>query len=286
MSATGTGSAPRAEANWRPDPALPVLRVPAANREPRRAGRRPDLLLLHYTGMTSCAKAIDWLAREDSRVSCHYVVDLDGTITQMVPEAERAWHAGVSAWHGETDINSCSIGIEIHNPGPLLGPDGGCPAYPEPQMAAVVALCRDIVGRWRIPPERVLGHSDVAPLRKEDPGEHFDWPRLARAGIGLWVEPAPVTAPDQPVLEPYTAGPAVAVLQRRLAAFGYGLPVTGRYDDPTAKVVTAFQRHWRPARVDGRADASTLATLARLDAARRGGPSAVSTSSGGGTAAT
>jgi N-acetylmuramoyl-L-alanine amidase len=219
------------------------------------------MLLLHYTGMFSCERAIDWLSRPEAKVSCHYVIDTDGRITQMVGEDLRAWHAGVSAWAGETDINSCSIGIEIHNP----GHDQGYPDFPEGQMAAVVALAGDIVRRWSIEPARVLGHSDVAPQRKIDPGEKFDWRRLAEAGIGLWVPPAPVEADDG--LEAGSREPDVARAQSLLARFGYAVEVSGELDLRTVQVLTAFQRHFRPARVDGRLDRSTLTTLERLVAA-------------------
>lgn len=229
------------------------------NCEPRRGVDRPDMLLLHYTGLKSCTKAIDWLARPESKVSCHYVVDEAGRITQMVPEALRAWHAGVSSWAGETDINSASIGIEIHNPGHALG----YPDFPGSQMAAVVDLCRDILARNPIPAERVLAHSDVAPTRKIDPGEKFDWRRLAEAGIGHWVDPAPIADRDSGVGAGETS-PAVALTQSALARYGYGITPSGIFDADTAFVVGAFQRHFRPARVDGRIDRSTVLTLERL----------------------
>jgi len=223
---------------------------------------RPDILLLHYTGMSSCERAIDWLSRPEAKVSCHYVIDVDGRITQMVAESERAWHAGVAVWAGETDINSRSIGVEIHNP----GHDLGYPDFAEEQMAAVVALASDVVRRWSIPPERVLAHSDVAPTRKIDPGEKFDWCRLAAAGAGLWVEPAPVD-PCDAGLELGIASPAVSSAQALLREYGYGIGISGELDAETAHVIAAFQRHFRPARIDGRLDASTLATLERLVAA-------------------
>jgi N-acetylmuramoyl-L-alanine amidase len=246
-----------------PDSPLATLWCPSPNHEPRRNGRRPDLLLLHYTGMDSCDAALDWLTRPEARVSSHYLIDEKGRIVQMVAEAERAWHAGLSHWAGEDDINSCSIGIEIHNPGHELGYTG----FPEPQMAAVEALARDIVARNAIAPERVLAHSDVAPARKADPGEKFDWARLARAGVGLWVEPA--ADEGDAGLGSGDAGDTVLALQERLKALGYGLEASGVYDRPTQLAVTAFQRHWRPARVDGRLDRSTDMTLDKLLAEMR-----------------
>lgn len=247
--------------NFRADSACVACCVAAANYEPRRNGRRPDLLLIHYTGMRSAAGAVDWLTRAESKVSCHYAVNEQGLITQMVPETLRAWHAGVSHWAGEEDINSCSIGIEVHNPGHHID----YWAFPAAQMTAVEALCVDIVRRNGIPPERVLGHSDVAPQRKDDPGEKFDWRRLAKAGVGLWVEPAPLQGDAG--LAHDERGHAVLQLQERLRALGYGVPAHGTYDEATRRVVLAFQRHWRQTRCDGRADASTLVTLSRLEAA-------------------
>lgn len=245
-----------------PDSSLATLWCPSPNREPRRGVSAPDMLILHYTGMESAEAALDWLTREEAKVSCHYLVDEEGRIAQIVAESERAWHAGQSSWHGETDINSRSIGIEIHNP----GHDFDYPDFPEAEMQAVEALCLDILRRHAIPPENVLAHSDVAPGRKRDPGEKFDWARLARKGIGLWVEPEPVG--HDRGLGPGDEGEAVAELQRDLRAFGYGVEVTSTYGTGLEKAVEAFQRHFRPARVDGRADNSTVVTLKRLLAAR------------------
>lgn len=236
--------------------------VPAANTEPRR-GKRPDILLMHYTGMRSGAAAIDWLARAESKVSCHYVVDVDGRVTQQVPEALRAWHAGLSYWAGETDINSCSIGIEIQNPGHEMGYH----PFPDAQMSAVTALSRDIVERWSIVPDRVLAHSDVAPLRKIDPGEKFDWRMLAQRGVGLFVEPSPVRE-DDCGLEVGAPAASVAAAQALFQSYGYDIAPTGDLDAKTVAVVKAFQRHFRVARIDGRIDLSTLATLELLLAAR------------------
>ncbi len=231
---------------------------PSPNHQPRRGVARPDILLLHYTGMATTRAALERLCDPAAEVSSHYVVFEDGRVFQLVPESRRAFHAGESAWEGSTDINSRSIGIEIGN----KGHDFGCPEFPEVQMAAVIALCRDIVARWGIAPQHVLAHSDVAPLRKRDPGEVFPWARLAAAGVGLWVEPAPIE--DGRALRPGDRGEEVASLQRRLAEYGYGVTPSGDYDAATQEIVAAFQRHFRPARVDGVADASTMQTLERL----------------------
>jgi N-acetylmuramoyl-L-alanine amidase len=246
----------------KPDTALVGAICPSPNFEPRRAGMRPTILLLHYTGVASAAKAIDWLSRPESKVSAHYVVDEAGAVTQMVAEEMRAWHAGLTMWAGESDINSTSIGIEVQNP----GHEAGYPEFPEAQLVVLEALCRDIIARHGISPERVLAHSDVAPTRKKDPGEKFPWARLARVGIGHWVEPAPVRWAE-PGIARDAAGPLVAEVQARLAAYGYGIESSGVCDAKTEFVVTAFQRHFRPERVDGRIDQSTIDTLERLAAA-------------------
>jgi len=232
---------------------------PSPNHDER--GLPADILLLHYTGMTSTAAAIERLRDPAAKLSSHYVVDEYGNVLQLVPEARRAWHAGLSSWEGVNDINSRSIGIEVANPGHSYG----YPDFPEAQVNAVIALCRDIVARHRIRADRVLAHSDVAPQRKLDPGEKFPWARLHRAGIGAWVTPAPIRT--GPVLGPADNGPEVADLQAALARHGYGIEATGVYDEPTEAVVTAFQRHFRPDRVDGRADRSTIETLRALLAA-------------------
>src|SRR5262249_28225969 len=162
----------------------------------------------------SAAGAIDWLSRAESKVSAHYVVDEAGRITQLVAEEMRAWHAGLACWAGETDINSVSIGIEIHNP----GHDQGHPDFPDAQVERWIALAADIIGRHGIAPAGVLAHSDVAPVRKKDPGEKFPWARLAHAGIGHWVEPEPVHWPDKGIAVD-AAGPLVAEVQTRLRTY-------------------------------------------------------------------
>jgi N-acetylmuramoyl-L-alanine amidase len=214
--------------------------------------------------MNTTQAALERLCDPGPRVSSHYLVFEDGRTFQLVPEARRAYHAGESSWEGTTDINSRSVGIEIGN----QGHDFGCPIFPEAQIARVIALCRDIVTRWSIAPCRVLAHSDVAPSRKRDPGEAFPWRRLADAGVGVWIEPAPVE--QGPALGPVDGGAEVTKLQRMLADYGYGVPVNGSYDTMTHDVVAAFQRHFRPARVDGVADVSTIKTLEKLLARRMG----------------
>jgi N-acetylmuramoyl-L-alanine amidase len=248
--------------NFAPDSPLVSEVVPSPNHEPRVGSTRPDMIVLHYTGMIDGPAALAQLCRPRSGVSSHYVVFEDGRIVQCVAEAQRAWHAGVSSWEGEQDINSRSIGIEIVNPGHGLG----YPDFPDAEMEAVITLTRDILARHDVRADRVVAHSDVAPGRKEDPGEKFPWARLHRAGIGHWVEPAPIR--DGAVLTLGDHGDAVQYLQQALTRYGYGVPTSGVFDTATRDVVTAFQRHFRPARVDGAADPSTISTLHRLLARR------------------
>ena len=216
------------------------------------------MLVLHYTGMRTADEAISRLRDPGAKVSAHYVVDEDGSILRLVPEERRAWHAGRGVWQGETDCNAASIGVEIVNP----GHEFGYRDFFEAQIAAVISLVSDIRSRWTIPDARIMGHSDLAPDRKQDPGELFPWKRLASLGHGLWFEPAaeridalgaPLGVGDQ--------GLGVIVLRAGLHRLGYGLQPGGDYDEATRLTVEAFQRHWRPARVDGVADGETRATL-------------------------
>jgi N-acetylmuramoyl-L-alanine amidase len=238
--------------------------VPSPNHGERKDGKPPNMILLHYTGMLNAQAALERLCSPDSEVSAHYFVFEDGRIVQSVQETRRAWHAGVSFWAGETDINSCSIGIEIAN----AGHDFGYPDFPKRQIAAVIALCRGIVARRGIPPDRVLAHSDVAPGRKQDPGEKFPWQLLHNSGVGQWAKPSPIVARG-PHLTLGNDGDDVSDLQCALKDFGYGATVSGTFDEKTRDVVAAFQRHFRPAKVDGIADDSTLRTLDALLQKRR-----------------
>ena len=241
-----------------PDSSVVSDVIPSPNYSDRNKGLVPDMIVLHYTGMPDAEGAITRLCSDGTDVSAHYIVLEDGRIVQTVQESKRAWHAGSSFWAGEDDINSRSIGIEIIN----RGHDWGYPDYPARQIAAVTALCRGILLRREIPTHRVLGHSDVAPARKKDPGEKFPWHLLASSGVGHWVHPAPIVPGEG--LRTGADGDEVKALQQALALYGYGIEVSGIYDASTAEVVTAFQRHFRPERVDGVADRSTLETLQAL----------------------
>ncbi len=214
------------------------------NHDARPSGAVIDMLVLHYTGMKTADEALARLCDPEAKVSAHYTVGTDGRIYAHVPEERRAWHAGVSFWAGEANVNGCSIGIELVNP----GHEFGYVPFAEKQIAALIDLARDILVRHAIPPSRVLGHSDVAPGRKSDPGELFPWARLAVAGIGAWPK-----ASDRGLGET----PATA-----LARYGYGLPP--HTDVPLEAVITAFQRHFRPSDVNGRWDSECDSALAGL----------------------
>ena len=214
--------------------------------------RPVDMLVLHYTGMQSAAAALDRLCDPEARVSAHYVVEEDGTVWRLVQEERRAFHAGVSCWEGEQSLNRLSIGVEIVNP----GHEWGYRPFPEVQMAAVERLCREVLSRHPIPPYRIVGHSDIAPDRKSDPGELFDWPRLAAAGIGLWPEPGADLARRR--------GRGVGVVERTgaladLARIGYCVSTA------TEQVaIAAFQRRFRPQRWDGLIDVETATRLRQV----------------------
>jgi N-acetylmuramoyl-L-alanine amidase len=234
---------------------MDVIEAPSPNFGPRTAP--PSMIVLHYTGMQGGEAALARLRDPTSEVSAHYMVEEDGRVFRLVPEERRAWHAGKSSWRGVTDVNTASIGIEIVNP----GHEFGYRDFTEAQVAAVIALVADIRTRWHVEDVNIVGHADVAPDRKEDPGERFPWKRLAEAGHGLWVETA--AAPGAPLAEGEESA-AVFALQAGFTRLGYDSAPIGKFDEHTAAVVRAFQRHWRPARVDGVADGETRARLIAL----------------------
>ena len=232
-----------------------TIEAPSPNFDARTG--LPDMIVLHYTGMRTGAAALERLRDPAAKVSAHYLVEEDGRVFALVPEARRAWHAGKSFWRGESDINARSVGVEIVNP----GHEFGYRPFPQTQIAAAIDLLTDVRTRWTIDDARILGHSDVAPERKEDPGELFPWRRLSQAGHGLWVEPP---AAPGPALADGDEGPGVFALQAGLARLGYDSAPSGRYDAGTATIIRAFQRHWRQDRVDGVADGETRARLIAL----------------------
>ena len=211
-----------------------IIDTPSPNQNDRALPL--TMLVLHYTGMQSGQAALDRLRDPAAKVSAHYVLEEDGRVFKLVEEERRAWHAGDSYWRNITDINSASIGIEIVNG----GHDFGLPAFPEAQMQTLIPLCQGILARHNIAPHNIVGHSDIAPGRKQDPGERFDWQRLANQGIGLW--PTPSMAPIE---ESFFDD---------LAHIGYGLDLANKTD-----LITAFQRRYCPQNLSGKADAQTRA---------------------------
>jgi N-acetylmuramoyl-L-alanine amidase len=223
------------------------------NHDERPASEPVDTLILHYTGMRTAQDAVDRLCDEAAKVSSHYVVDEDGAVLRLVPEDRRAWHAGVSFWRGHSALNGRSIGIEIVNP----GHEWGYRDFPALQMAAVCDLCLGILSRRRIPARNVVAHSDVAPDRKEDPGEKFRWDDLARNGVGLW----PLRAPDLGIGRPVRDASGLRRVRAALAHIGFRTAPEGALDPALSCVLRAFQRHWRPETVNGQADEGTVARL-------------------------
>ncbi|MBC6444809.1 MAG: N-acetylmuramoyl-L-alanine amidase [Alphaproteobacteria bacterium GM202ARS2] len=214
-----------------------------------RGGVTPTLVIIHYTAMT-CEAALARLCGtgdkggQGGRVSSHYVIDEDGTTYRLVDESRCAFHAGEACWRGQRDINERSIGIELVHEGHRH--DGGIDPYAEAQMGALESLCLEVMARAGMRASDVWGHSDIAPHRKQDPGETLPWQRLARKGIGIWADAD----------ERHVGGASEAQARDALRAIGYGVDVY-----PFADVVVAFQRHFRPSRVDGVVDASSLALM-------------------------
>ena len=209
------------------------------------------MLVLHYTGMETGQAALERMCDPEAKVSAHYMVEEDGRIFRLVPEDQRAWHAGVSSWRGITDVNSASIGIEIVNG----GHDFGMPDYPDVQVEAVIRLCQDILSRHKIHPLDIIGHSDIAPDRKQDPGEKFPWQRLADQGVGYWMSSGDATPPDM----------SQDQIKQAFRMCGYDV------ENQTLPVLLkAFQRHYAPELISGQADSSTVCRLAQLAIANEG----------------
>lgn len=239
-----------------PDPSFS-----SPNHNDRAGDGRATMLVLHYTGMPSEDGALRWLCSPQSEVSCHWFVREDGETIPLVDRSRRAWHAGRSCWRGIRDVNSASIGIEIANP----GHEWGYRPFPARQIQSVIALCRAILDRHPIPLRNVVAHSDIAPDRKVDPGEFFPWQTCAEAGVAFWAPPAPLQ--DGNSLVPGQVDSGIESAQSSLAEIGYCLPVNGLFCPTTFSVVMAFQRRFRPARVDGLLDVSTRLTIETVAAA-------------------
>lgn len=237
---------------------MEILSRPSPNFDGR--GNQPlDMLVLHYTDMKTTEEAVQRLCDAEAKVSAHYVVGENGEIYQLVNETDRAWHAGESHWRGSAQINARSIGIEIAN----RGHSHDYPDFPDAQIVAVIALCKDIIERYNIPERNVVGHSDIAFLRKMDPGEKFPWAKLARAGVGVFPSFKPLSGSE---LQRDDTGNAVIRLQTSLSNWGYGLKLDGLFGEKTESCVRAFQRHYRPEKIDGVWDNECAGMLAALHA--------------------
>ena len=232
---------------------MKIRDLPSPNHDARPDGLSIDSIVLHYTGMRSARDAIDRLRDPVAKVSSHYVVEEDGTVWRLVPEERRAWHAGVSFWRGHTALNDRSVGIEIVNP----GHEFGYRDFPVLQLVAVCDLCVALLSRHPVPARNVVAHSDIAPDRKEDPGEKFDWEGLARNGVGLW----PAGVPDLGTGGAVRDAASLRDVRAALSDIGYRVAAEGALDPALSSVLRAFQRHWRPEAVTGQADAGTLARL-------------------------
>ncbi len=235
---------------------MKFIHTPSPNHDKRNLP--VTLLVLHYTGMENGKVALERMRDPSAKVAAHYMVEEDGRIFKLVEENRRAWHAGVSSWGGITDINSASIGIEIVNG----GHDYGLPDFPDTQIQAVIKLSRDIMARNSITDFGVVAHSDIAPGRKQDPGEKFPWAKLADANVGIWPE---VKTKDKRVLVGANASKKhIHSVQSALGYLGYGIKVNGILDNATKTVLQAFQRRYRPEKVDGIIDVQTTALLTLL----------------------
>lgn len=248
---------------------------PSPNFDDRKGGAKPELIVLHYTAMESAETALERLtdAAYPKRVSAHYLIDEKGNIYQLVDEEKRAWHAGISSWQGKDDVNSRSIGIEISN--------RGSEPYTKEQLFSLALLCKDICFRHGIPPENIIGHSDVAPDRKQDPGEHFPWAKMARHDVGAWPK---VEAKDK--FNAAAAAKSPKQLKKLFNEAGYGVGAFGKNKPKLKEIITAFQRHFEPevfsdaTKTPGVATEETVARLravARMNAAVQKKPDSGST---------
>ncbi len=233
---------------------------PTQNQDERPINAHISILVLHYTGMATAKAALHRMQDPTAKVSAHWCIDEDGRIYSLVPEKLRAWHAGLSYWRQKYLVNDISIGIELVNP----GHENGYRPFPARQMKSLTGLAIEILSRYEIPAQNVVGHSDISPHRKKDPGELFDWRRLSESGIGLWPTHLNKLNDHFPALSKGSQGLSVKTLQEGLFNYGYGLNVDGIYGEESESVITAFQRHFRQGKVDGIADNATLAILQNL----------------------
>ncbi|MCE3232232.1 MAG: N-acetylmuramoyl-L-alanine amidase [Rickettsiaceae bacterium] len=216
------------------------------NFDDRPKDTKIDMLVMHYTGMKTGQEAFERLCDPAAKVSAHYIVYEDGSIVNLVKDEKRAWHAGISCWRGISALNDTSIGIEIVNP----GHEWGYRQFPAEQMEAVLTLSKDLIERHEIEARNVVGHSDIAPGRKEDPGELFDWEWLAKNGVGLWPRVGRVWRGGDILVQPGKEDVDVARIQKMLADYGYHIRVDGFYGPKTEYIVKGFKRHFVPEQVN------------------------------------
>jgi len=221
---------------------LKITRQDSPNFNNRPTDSEINILILHYTGMKTAKEALDRMCSADSQVSAHYMINEDGSIISLVPEEKRAWHAGISCWRGRAALNDTSIGIELVNP----GHEWGYRPFPAAQIDSLIELAKNITERYNIAPRNIVGHSDIAPTRKEDPGELFDWKTLAWEGLGLWPQTKKVRNPHEMLIRPGEEGVSVGQVQKMLADYGYHIRVDGLYGEKTEAVIRAFKRHFVP----------------------------------------
>lgn len=234
--------------------------IKSPNFDDRNEHSKINILLMHYTGMKTAQDALDIMCNPEKSVSAHYMVYEDGEIVNLVPEEKRAWHAGISCWHGISSLNHTSIGIEIVNP----GHEWGYVPFPAKQMDSVLELSKGILSRNDIPARNVIAHSDVAPSRKEDPGELFDWGYLAKNGVGLWHNVEKVWRGGDILNKPGEESSDVAQIQTMLADYGYHIRVDGYYGGKTEQIIKAFKRHFSPESINANWDKLTEERLKAL----------------------
>lgn len=234
---------------------MKIIHRPSPNYNERPAGAEVDTVVIHYTGMVSAGAALERLCNKDAEVSSHFLIDEAGGLYELVHPEKRAWHAGVSNWQGRDNLNHSSIGIELVNP----GHEFGYRPFPEAQITSLLELLVFLKDVYAIPRERYIGHSDIAPFRKMDPGELFPWKRLAAAGFGVFPQK---DHSDQTIIKKAgDNGPEIKMLNKQLGIIGYDGFDRDAFGDHTAQIIRAFQAHWRPEGVHGKLDAGTWSAL-------------------------
>jgi N-acetylmuramoyl-L-alanine amidase len=221
---------------------LEKIHCPSPNFEPRPQGVPLDMIVLHYTDMLNAEEALERLCDPQAKVSAHFLISKEGELYQLVDPKHRAWHAGVSSWEGQGDINSRSIGVELDNLGHTFGPE----PFSKVQMKTLLALLEELTQTYGIQPHRIVGHSDVAPGRKKDPGEWFPWHVLAEKGFGFWPQ-------EKMASQHISVVPKMSIeeMQQAFSDIGYECAKTGVWDEESQAVCLAFQRHFTPQDLTG-----------------------------------